>query len=326
MSNHHKLIIIWSWPAWHTAAIYAARAALKPLMFEWWMAWGVAAWGQLTTTTDVENFPWFPNGINGPKLMEDMRAQSINSWAQIITQTVDSVDLSVRPFVLSASGTEYTADSIIISTGATAKRLDLPWTDKYWMRGISGCAVCDGALPMFRNRPIAVIGGGEVAVEEAIHMSHFWSKVYVLVRSDSMRASAAMQAKLTSNDKIEIMWYTEMTEVTGDDNRVTGLNIINNQTQETSQLEISWLFFAIGHTPNTSFLNGQVQTDEIGYILTGWRLKNEGWIESIYQTWTSVDWVFAAGDVQDKVYRQAVTSAGTWCMAALEAEKWLQDN
>ncbi len=312
---HKKLIIIWSWPAWHTAAIYAARANLEPLMFEWWMAGGVAAGGQLTTTTVVENFPGFPHGIDGPKLMEDMRAQSINSWAQILTQTVDSVDLSVRPFRLLASGQEYTADSIIISTGATAKKLDLPGVSEYWMRGISGCAVCDGALPMFRNKPIVVIGGGDVAIEEAIHMSHFGSKVYVLVRSDRMRASAAMQAKLTSNDKIEVLWYTEMTEVTWDGNRVTWLNIINNQTQETTQLEIAGLFFAIGHIPNTGFLSWQVITDEVGYIIT-----------TPGTTRTSVSWVFAAWDVQDKVYRQAITSAGTWCMAALEAEKWLQDN
>lgn len=312
---HKKLIIIWSWPAWHTAAIYAARANLEPLMFEWFMAGGVAAGGQLTTTTVVENFPGFPHGIDGPKLMEDMRAQSINSWAQILTQTVDSVDLSVRPFRLSASGQEYTADSIIISTGATAKKLDLPGVSEYWMRGISGCAVCDGALPMFRNKPIVVIGGGDVAVEEAIHMSHFGSKVYVLVRSDRMRASAAMQAKLTSNDKIEILWHTEMIEVTWDGNKISAVNIINNQTGETSTLEAAGLFFAIGHTPNTAFLGGQVATDETGYIIT-----------TPGTTRTSVDWVFAAWDVQDKVYRQAITSAGTWCMAALEAEKWLQDN
>lgn len=325
MSNHHKLIIIWSWPAWHTAAIYAARAALKPLMFEGWMAWGVAAWGQLTTTTDVENFPGFPNGVNGPKLMEDMRAQSINSWTQIITQTVDSVDLSVRPFVLSANGVEYTADSIIISTGATAKRLDIPWADTYWMAGISWCAICDGALPMFRNKVIAVIGGGDVAVEEAIHMSHFWSKVYVLVRSDRMRASAAMQAKLLRNDKIEVLWNTEAIEVIGNGSVVSWINMINTDTWITSEIEISWLFFAIGHTPNTWFLDGQVKTDTTGYILTAGRLRDEGWMENIYQTGTSVPWVFAAGDVQDNTYRQAVTSAGTWCMAALEVEKWLQD-
>lgn len=321
---HHKLVIIGSWPAWHTAAIYAARANLAPLMFEWWMAWGVAAGWQLTTTTVVENFPGFAHGIDGPKLMEEMRAQSINSWTQILTQTVDSVDLSVRPFRLSSAGKDYTADSIIISTGATAKKLDLPGTSEYWMRGISGCAVCDGALPMFRNQPIAVIGGGDVAVEEAIHMSHFWSKVYVLVRSDRLRASAAMQAKLLANDKIEVLWHTEMTEVTWDGNVVTGLKIINNQTQETGELEIAGLFFAIGHTPNTWFLGGQVATDETWYILTGERRKDKE--KDHYQTSTSVSWVFAAGDVQDKIYRQAVTSAGTWCMAALEAEKWLQDN
>ena len=312
--SHHKLIIIWSWPAWHTAAIYAARANLEPLMFEWRMAGGVAAWGQLTTTTIVENFPGFPHGIDGPKLMEDMRAQSITAWTQVLTQTVDSVDLSVRPFKLSAGGQLYTADSIIISTWATAKKLDLPGASEYWMRGISGCAVCDGALPMFRNRPIVIVGGGDVAVEEAIHMTHFSSKVYVLVRSDRLRASAAMQAKLMSNDKIEILRYTEVTEILGDSNRLTSVNIINNQTNETSTLEVAGLFFAIGHTPNTSFLGNQVTIDEIGYIIT-----------TPGTTRTSVQWVFAAGDVQDKIYRQAVTSAGTWCMAALEAEKWLQN-
>jgi len=325
MINHHRLIIIWSGPAGHCAAIYAARAALKPLMFEWWLAWGVAAGGQLTTTTVVENYPWFADGIDGPKLMDEMRAQSINSGTQILTQTVDQVDLSVRPFKLYAQDIEYTADSIIISTGATAKRLDIPWADTYWMAGISGCAICDGALPMFRNKVIAVIGGGDVAVEEAVHMSHFGSKVYVLVRSDSMRASAAMQAKLTSNDKIEVMRHTEALEVLGNWSVVTGLKIINNITQDETELEIAGLFFAIGHTPNTWFLDGQVLTDETWYIATvGNYISEELHGSGKYQTQTSVEWVFAAWDVADKVYRQAVTSAGTWCMAALEVEKWLQ--
>jgi thioredoxin reductase (NADPH) len=309
-----SLIIIWSWPAGHTAAIYAARANLQPLMFEWFLAGGIAAGGQLTTTTTVENFPGFPEWIQWPELMDRMRAQSVHNGVRILTQTVDKVDLATSPFKIRSEGKEYQTRSIIISTGATAKRLQVPWADEYWMKGISWCAVCDGALPMFRNQIIAVVGGGDVAAEEAIHMSHFWSKVLMIVRSDKLRASKAMVEKLTTNPKIEILRHTEVLEVLWDGKRVTGLHLINNQTQQTSEQSVAWLFWAIGHIPNTWFLWWQIQLDDSGYIVT-----KPG------TTQTSVPGVFAAGDVQDKVFRQAITSAGTGCMAALEAEKWLQE-
>ncbi len=331
--SHHRLVIIGSWPAGHTAAIYAARADLQPLMFEWFLAGGVAAGGQLTTTTVVENFPGYPDGIQWPELMENMRQHSLNAGTTILTQTVDRVDLSVRPFHLWSWSSEYTADAIIIATGATAKKLDVPGVDKYRMRGISGCAICDGSLPMFRDKVIAVVGWGDVAVEEATHMAHFGSKVVMLVRSDKLRASKAMQEKLFANPKIEIMRHTELTEVLGDGKIINGIQIINNQTQEKTQIDVWGLFFAIGHTPNTGFLKkevvipvgtfqanpwtqtilkSQIAVDESGYIIT-----------NPWTTETSVAWVFAAGDVQDKKYRQAITSAGTGCMAALEAEKYL---
>ena len=341
MNQLHSLIIIGSGPAGHTAAIYAARANLAPLMFEGRLAGGIAAGGQLTTTTEVENFPWFPHGIQWPELMNNMREQSLNSGATIITKTVDRVDLSSQPYKVFVGNDVYETKSIIIATGATAKKLDIPWVKDFWMRGISGCAVCDGALPIFRNKPLAVIGGGDVALEEATHLAKFGSKVYVLIRrgKGDLRASKAMQERAFANEKIEFLEYTEVLEAQGD-KLLTGLTIINNQTGQKFSLEVSGLFFAIGHTPNTGFLEGQIVLDETGYIQTnqarafniqtiaGYTLemsnpKNVDWMH--YQTGTSVHWVFAAGDVQDKKYRQAITSAGTGCMAALEAEAWLNE-
>lgn len=309
-----NLIIIWSGPAGHTAAIYAARANLAPLMFEGRLAGGIAAGGQLTTTTEVENFPWFPHGIQGPELMENMRQQSINSGTRIETKTVDRVDLSSSPFKVFVGSEIHEAKALIIATGATAKKLDIPGVKDYWMRGISGCAVCDGALPMFRNKPLIVIGGGDVALEEATHLAKFGSKVTVLIRRSKteLKASKAMQARAFANEKIEFLEYTEAVEILGNGNLMTWLTVINNQTQQTSTLEANGLFFAIGHTPNTGFLEGQVALDDTGYIIT-----------KAGTTETSVAGVFAAGDVQDKKYRQAITSAGTGCMAALEAEAWL---
>ncbi len=308
-----KIIIIWSWPAWHTAAIYAARANLNPLMFEWFMAWWVAAWWQLTTTTTIENFPWFPDWIDGTQLMMDMRQQSINSWTRIMTETVDSIDLTSHPFKVSIWNSIYETQSIIIATWATAKRLWIPWEDIYRQKGISACAICDGWLPMFRNKNIVVIWWGDVAVEEALHLSHFASKVTLLVRRDTLRASQAMQKKLLDNPKIEILRNTEALEAIWDQ-FLTWLKIKNNKTDQENLLDCSGLFYAIWHTPNTSFLNWQITLDENGYIIT-----------SAWTTQTNVEWIFAAGDVQDKKYRQAITSAWTGCMAALEVEKYLSE-
>ena len=311
--THKKVIIVGSGPAGHTAAIYAGKALLEPLMFEGFMAGGIAAGGQLTTTTVIENFPGFPTGIDGSELMMHMRQQSLNSGAQIQTLTVDSVDLSSKPFKVNVGNETYTADTLIIATGATAKRMGIKGEAEFWQKGISACAICDGGLPIFRNKKIVVIWGGDAAMEEAIHLTHFASEVVVLVRRDALRASKAMQERALNNPKITFMRNTEAEEALGD-KFLTGVSVINNKTGEKSLIECSGLFYAIGHQPNTSFLNGQLELDEAGYILTKPRT-----------TQTSVAGVFAAGDVQDKKYRQAITSAGSGCMAALEAEKYLQE-
>ncbi len=308
-----KVIIIGSGPAGHTAAIYASRAELAPLMFEGFMAGGVAAGGQLTTTTEIENFPGFPDGMTGPELMERMRAQSQKVGARVETETVHSVDLSSRPFKVTADSGEYLAESIIIATGATARRLSLPGEERLWQRGISACAVCDGALPLFRQKPLVVIGGGDSAVEESTFLTKFGSVVHLLVRSNKLRASAAMRERLMNNPKIQIHWNTEAVEVLGD-KTVTGVKIRHSETGAETVVEAAGLFYAVGHVPNTAFLAGQLETDETGYLKT-----------VPGTTRTSVTGVFACGDVQDHIYRQAITAAGTGCMAALEAERYLSE-
>ena len=312
-TSSEDLIIIGSGPAGHTAAIYAARANLKPLMFEGMLAGGVAAGGQLTTTTEVENFPGFTS-ISGPQLMRQMREQSVHCGTRIITETVERVDLSGRPFKIWAAGREYHAKILIIATGATAKRMDLPGEERLWQKGISACAVCDGALPFFRNKILVTVGGGDSAVEEASYLTKFASKVVMLVRRDVLRASKVMQERARHNPKIEIMFNTVPVEVLGEKS-VSGLKIKNTISGNESVLEAGGLFYAIGHVPNTAFLQGQLALDEAGYIKT-----QPG------TTKTSVEGVFAAGDAQDKIYRQAVTSAGTGCMAALDAERFLSEH
>ena len=306
-----ELIIIGSGPAGHTAAIYAGRANMKPLMFEGFMAGGVAAGGQLTTTTDVENFPGFPTGIDGPELMDNMRQQSLNYGTRIETETVDRVDLSTQPFKVFVGSKEIETKLVIISTGATAKRMGVPGEETYWQKGISACAVCDGALPLFREKVLVVVGGGDSACEEAHFLTKYASKVILLVRRDALRASKTMQERVINHEKIEVMWNTVLLEALGED-FLTSLKVQNVKTQEDQVIDASGLFYAIGHVPNTSFLDGQLKTDDTGYIIT-----EPG------TTKTSVEGVFACGDVQDKTYRQAITAAGTGCMAALEAERFL---
>ena len=308
-----NVIIIGSGPAAHTAAIYTGRAKLNPLMFEGLMAAGVAAGGQLTTTTDVENYPGFPNGILGPDLMLKFRKQSINCGATIKTVTVDAIKVGAKPFQVMAGKEIFEAKTIIISTGATAKRLMVPGEEQLWQKGISACAVCDGALPVFRDKVLVVIGGGDTACEEALYLTKYGSKVIMCVRRDVFRASKIMQERVMNHDKIEIRWNTELVDVLGE-NVLQKVKLINNKTQETYELEANGLFYAIGHQPNTEFLNGQIELDETGYIKT-----QPG------TTKTNITGVFACGDVQDKIYRQAITAAGTGCMAALEAERFLSD-
>ncbi len=310
-----ELIIIGSGPSGHTAAIYAARANLKPLMFEGMMAGGIAAGGQLTTTTEIENFPGFPEGVSGPELMERMRAQSLKHGARIETQTVERVDLSRRPWrVVTEEGASFEAKALIIATGATARRMNISGEDKFWQRGISACAVCDGALPIFRNKVVVVVGGGDSAVEEASHLTKFAAKVILMHRRDELRASKAMQKRAFDDPKIEIMWHTVPVEALGE-KFLSGLKVRDLKNDTVSELACNGLFYAIGHQPNTAFLGGQLELDEMGYIKT---------VPGTSQT--TVPGVFACGDVQDKKYRQAITSAGSGCMAALEAEKFLHEH
>ncbi len=311
--NVERVIIIGSGPAAHTAAVYTARAELKPLLFEGFMAGGVAAGGQLTTTTEVENYPGFPEGVNGPDLMDRMRAQSVKYGTRVVTETVTAVDLSSRPFKVLAGGNEYLTEALIIATGATAKRLSLPGEEQLWQRGISACAVCDGALPIFRNQPLVVVGGGDTACEEASFLTKFGSEVIMLHRRDELRASKAMQTRVKANPKIRILWSSVPTEAVGD-KVLSGVRVKNVKTGEERLVEAHGLFYAIGHTPNTEFLAGQLPTDATGYLVT----KPDS-------TATSVPGVFACGDVKDKVYRQAITAAGSGCMAAIEAEHWLAE-
>ena len=311
-----NLVIIGSGPAGHTAAIYAARANLNPIMFEGFMAGGVAAGGQLTTTSKVENFPGFPEWIDGLELMMNMRQQSVNMGTRIESKTIDKVDFSGQPFKLFSGDEVIETKSVIIATGAIAKRLGIPGEKDYRQKWISACAICDGGLPIFRGKPVVVIGWGDVAMEEAQHMSHFASKVIVLVRRDELRASEVMQERAKANEKIEFKRFTEAVEAVGNGDMLTWMKVVNNQTKKEEIIECSGLFYAIGHTPNTEFLWWQIQLDNDGYILTK---------HAPVHTATNIAWVFAAGDVADKKYRQAITSAWSGCAAALEAQKYIQE-
>lgn len=308
------IIIVGSGPAGHTASIYSARAGLSTLLFEGWMAGGVAPGGQLTTTNEIENFPGFPDGITGPKLMSDMKKHAEGQGVEFLMETVESIDLSKRPFTVKTSSREEQAKAVIIATGATAKRMHVPHEEDFWQRGISACAVCDGALPIFRNQPLVVIGGGDTAMEEAMHLSKFGSKVYIVHRRDELRASKAMQERVLANEKIEVLWSTVLVDV-GGSKALEYVLLKDVKTGKEFKQEAKGMFYAIGHTPNTEFLNGQLNLDDAGYIITEKGTTN-----------TNIPGVFAAGDVQDKIYRQAITSAGTGCMAALDSEKFIIEN
>ncbi|MEM1292725.1 MAG: thioredoxin-disulfide reductase [Cyanobacteria bacterium P01_H01_bin.162] len=305
-----NVVIIGSGPAGYTAAIYAARANLKPLMFEGYQVGGVPG-GQLMTTTDVENFPGFAEGITGPELMAQMRCQAERWGTEMRTEDVIAVDLTQRPFNVRSRDRTVQAHSVIIATGATAKRLNLPAEETFWNQGISACAICDGTIPKFKGQPLAVIGGGDSAAEEAVYLTKYGSHVHLLVRRDRLRASKTMQDRVLNNPNITVHWQTTVTDVVGD-TWLEGLRLAHVSTGAVSELPVRGLFYAIGHTPNTQLFQGQLDLDAGGYILV-----QPGTVK------TSVEGVFAAGDVQDHEYRQAVTAAGTGCMAALLAERYL---
>jgi len=307
-----ETVIIGSGPAGHTAAIYLGRAERKPLMLEGFMAGGIAAGGQLTTTDVIENFPGFPNGILGSELMEQMREQSLKNSVRIVTETVCSVDFSKHPFTLTLeSGEKMETKSVIVATGATAKTLNIPGSKEFWQKGISACAVCDGALPIFRNKVIAVVGGGDTAMGEAEYLAKFAKEVMLIHRRDKFRASLILQERIKSNPKIKIMWNSIPVELKGN-KFLESVTLQNTLTNEKTELEISGFFYAIGHNPNTEFLNSQLKLDEQGFIIT-----------QAGSTRTSVEGVFAAGDVQNPYHRQAIIAAGSGCLAALECEEFL---
>lgn len=306
MSEVRNVIIIGSGPAGYTAGIYSSRANLKPLLFE-----GLQAGGQLMITNDVENYPGFPEGIRGPELMELFKKQAERFGTECITQNVDTVDFSKRPFRCVSEGKEYFGQTVIISTGATAKLIGIPSESALMGSGVSACATCDGFF--YRGKDVCIVGGGDTAMEEATFLTRYATKVHVIHRRDTLRASKIMQQRALSNEKIDFIWNTEVIEVLDPaQKKVSALRLRNTVTGEETVRPTEGLFIAIGHQPNTKIFEGQIEMNDVGYVVT-----KKG-------TMTSVDGVFAAGDVADPVWRQAVTAAGTGCAAAIDAERWLE--
>lgn len=310
--NSRNVIIIGSGPAGFTAALYASRADLKPLVLGGFMKGGQPG-GQLMTTTEIENFPGFPDGIMGPELMNRVRQQVERFGAEVLDKDVDSVDFSKRPFTVKTDEAEYTAKAVIIATGATAKRLHNDAEAKFWNRGISACATCDGALPLFRNKPIAVIGGGDTAMEEALYLTRFGSQVILIHRREEFRSSRVMLERAKAHPKIVIKTPYTLEDTAGE-KTLEQLKIKNVKTGAIETLSAAGLFLAIGHEPNTGLFKGVLNQDEVGYI------KTDG------NTRTNIEGIFAAGDCVDHIYRQAITAAGQGCMAAIQAERWLAEH
>jgi len=303
-----KVIIVGSGPAGYTAAIYLSRANVPNLLFE-----GIQPGGQLTITTEVENYPGFPEGVQGPELMDRFRAQAARFGTQILSQTVESVDLSGRPFKVVSEGQTYEALAVIFATGSSARWLGLPDEDDFHGRGLSACATCDGFF--FRDQEIAVVGGGDTALEEATYLTNHASKVTLIHRRDELRGSKIMQQRALENEKVTVAWNKVIKEYLPDENgNLRGLTLTDTQDGSESELVVTGCFIAIGHTPNTEFLGGRVELDANGYIVT-----------QANRTATNIEGVFACGDVQDSYYRQAITAAGSGCMSAIEAERWLTE-
>jgi thioredoxin reductase (NADPH) len=308
MAEHTKCLIIGSGPAGYTAAIYASRAGLNPIMYQ-----GPQPGGQLTITNDVENFPGYPDGIQGPEMMQDLEKQARRFGTDVRYGMATSVDFSCSPKKVFVDDThEIHAEAVIIATGASAKWLGLPSEEKYNGLGVSACAVCDGFF--FRNQEVAIVGGGDTAAEEATYLANLCSKVHMIVRRDELRASQIMQKRVTSNPKIQMHWNTETLEILGDDAGVTSVKLKNVKTGAESVISVTGFFVAIGHKPNTAIFKDYLTLDEAGYIIA-----EKG------SSRTNIEGVFASGDAQDHIYRQAVTAAGTGCMAALDAERWLAE-
>ncbi|WP_420461909.1 thioredoxin-disulfide reductase [Candidatus Palauibacter sp.] len=317
-SDTETLVIIGSGPAAWTAAIYAARANLNPLVYEGAGSRTMIPGGQLMFTTDVENYPGFPDGVSGIDMMLDFKKQAVRFDTRVVTEDIVEVDFSRRPFRLrSSEGQEVLAETVIVATGANARWLGVPGEERLAQSGggVSACAVCDGALPHFRGQVVAVVGGGDSAMEEALYMTKFAGEVLLVHRRDELRASQIMQERALASDKMRFLWNRTVEEVLGDD-VITGLRLRDTVTGEASEVEVGGMFVAIGHIPNTGFLQGQIDLKENGYVRlpTAWRTE------------TNVPGVFAAGDIMDDYYRQAVSAAGTGCMAALEAERFLAHN
>ena len=305
-----NLVIVGSGPAGYTAAIYAARANLNPLLITGFQRGGIPG-GQLMTTTHVENFPGFPDGVLGPDLMDLMKAQATRWGTRLLEADADRIDLSRRPYRIEVEGQIVESQAVIIATGASANRLGLPNEERFWSKGISACAICDGATPQFRNEELAVVGGGDSACEEAVYLTKYGSHVHLLVRSDRLRASAAMSDRVQANPQISVHWNTQVSDVQGDD-WLSSLKLHRRDSGLDEELAVRGMFYAIGHTPNTELVRDQLDCDPIGYLVT-----QPGRPE------TSMEGVFAAGDVADGEWRQGVTAAGSGCQAALAAERWL---
>ncbi|MEE3332028.1 MAG: thioredoxin-disulfide reductase [Myxococcota bacterium] len=307
-AEHTKVLIIGSGPAGYTAAIYAARAELAPIMLA-----GLQFGGQLMITTDVENYPGFPEGVTGPDVMDKFQAQAERFGTRVLLEDATRIDFGERPFKVETDERKFTADAVIVATGASARWIGLESEQRLVNNGVSACATCDGAL--FRGKPMAVVGGGDTAMEEALFLTRFATRVTVVHRRDELRASKIMQERALKNDKIEFAWNSAVDEVLGDEKEgVTGVRLVDTQDGSKREIDVQALFIAIGHKPNTTLFEGVLDTDETGYV----KVKAGS-------TYTSVEGVFACGDVADPIYRQAVTAAGTGCMSAIDAERWLAE-